>query len=310
MLHLLAILLAISCAMASRNPVVISPKNGTINAGDNIVIQWANATTGFVNIDVVSAFSEVLMVPLVIALGVPAVQMSYSWKVPEILRTAVGYQVRVWGSATPKPDDQFGLSPMFTVFNNIPKAINAFKVLSPNGDSPCLIGKPCEIKWDFPETINGPAYVHIRLFKAGSQSPLAEIAEVPAAQKSYTWQVPENASYMNEKGLYVSVSGAGTPPSGPGFSNGMGANGPVFGIASHDASGPAGQAGAQGDSNNNEFNEQAVQEVETVTHTTTTGTTTVRTSVTESNAAAGLSAAGQSSQAIWFLVVPLLVLLF
>jgi hypothetical protein len=309
MMNIIAFLLAIGCALASRNPVVLSPNNGTVAAGDTVVIRWANATTGFVNIDVESTFSEVLRSPLIIALGVPATQKSFSWKVPDILRTAVGYQVRVWGSAPPKAGDKFGVSPMFTVFNNIPKAINAFKVLSPNGEQPCEVGKPCEIKWDFPDTINGPAYVHIRLFKAGHQSPLADIAEVPAAQKSYTWQVPENAPYMHEKGLYVSVSGAGTPPSGPGFSNEMGGNGQAFGFASPDA---AGQPGAQGNNSNNsnEFNEQAVQDIDTVTVTATTGTTTVRTTVTENNAAAAFSAAGSSIQAVWFLLVPLLVLLF
>lgn len=224
---------------------------------------------------------------------------------PHVLLTAVGYKVRVWGSAPPRPGEQQGVSEMFTVFNNIPKAINAFKVLTPNGEQPCRAGKSCQISWNFPDTIEGPDYVHIRLFEAGNSKPLAHIADVPASMKSYSWDVPADAPFMDKKGLYVSVSGEGTPISGPGFSNPMGGNGPVFGIVARDDSAQA-QAGLK----EGEFKEQEVQDVETDTVTVTTGTTTIKTTVTESNAAAGMASSSATSQAFWFLVIPLLVLLF
>lgn len=308
MISLFALLLAVGCALA-RNPVVISPRNATLNAGDTIIIEWGKANTGFVNIDLVGLVLG--QQPLLIAHGVPATQQSYSWKVPEVLRTAVGYQVRVWGTSPPAPGETEGISELFTVFNNIPKAINAFKVLSPSKEQPCIAGKKCMISWDFPQDGKEPAFVHINLFQAGNQNPLVHIGDAAAADKSFVWEVPANAAYMEKKGLYVSVSGAGTPVNGPAFSNEMGANSYSweFGNAAPVA-GAFGQAGVQEAGDNNQFKAQEVEDVETQTITVTTGTTTIKTTVTESNAAAGMASSSSFSQAFWFLVVPLLVLLF
>lgn len=298
-------LLFAAAALCSRNPKIVTPKNSTYSAGDEILIQWSDATTGFVNIDLVNDFSEVLTAPVVVALGVPASQKSYSWKVPPYLKTAVGYRVRVWGSSAPQAGESLGSSSLFTIFNNIPQAINAFKVLSPSGEEPCVFGKPCTIKWDLPDTINGPAFVHINLFEAGNPNVLQEIAHVPTAQKSFVWNVPADGSLLNKK-LYVSVSGAGTPPAGPGFSNEMGANGQSFAVLSESPA-VAGQGSAAAAADG-QFNEQAVLDTETVTVTTTTGTTTIFSTVTD-NGAAAIRAATSASYAV-LVVIPLLALLF
>lgn len=307
MMLITAFLMAAS-ALAMRNPVVKNVSNSTYSAGQEVTIEWSNASTGFINIDLVNQFAEVLGAPIPVALGVPAAQGKYVWKVPESLRTAVGYKLRVWGQSPPKPEDSLGQSPMFTVFNNVPQAINQFKVLSPSAKEVCAVGKPCKISWDYPDTINGPAYVHIRLFKAGNPNPLYEIDNVPAAQKSYTWDVPNDGKLLNE-GLYVSVSGAGTPPQGPGFANDMGANGLPFAIAKELPAAP--QLGAQGSNQEQSFEEQAITDTLTSTVTVTTGTTTVLSTVTESNAAvARLPSTGSLASYAVLMVVPALVMLF
>lgn len=299
-----AALAAIATANSGRNPVVLSIKNGTYSAGEEIIIKWANATTGFLNIDLVNEFSEVLKDPVTIALGVPASDNQYAWKVPDFLRTAVGYKIRVWGQAPPNPLEKsnLGSSASFTIFNNVPQAVNTFKVLTPNSKQVCAVGQPCQITWDYPQTINGPAYVHIQLFKAGNPNPVFKIDDVPAELKAYTWNVPNDPALINE-GLYVSVSGAGTPPAGPGFSNEMGANGQPFAIAAELPPANNAQQGSQ----KGDFEEQAINETITETSTVITGTTTVFSTVSTDSGA--VAVASRSSLAA-VLIVPLLVLLF
>jgi len=170
------------------------------------------------------------------------------------------------------------------------------------------------ITWDYPDTINGPADVHLRLFEAGNPNPLVHIGDARASEKSFLWNVPDKAPYLEKNGLYVSVSGAGTPAIGPGFGNRMGANSGPFNLAAAAGTADAGAFGQAGagvpQEDNNEFKQQQVEDIETDTVTVTTNTVTIKTTITESNAAAGMASSGSSSHAFWFLVLPLLVLLF
>jgi hypothetical protein len=211
-----------------RNPVVISPKNGTYNAGDSVEIKWANATTGFVNIQLVNDFPEVLQSAYTIALGVPAVDGKYTWKVPSSLRTAAGYKIIVWGV---KPSDNLeksGQTNSFTIINNVPNAVNTFKVLTPNSEKQCAVGAPCVITWDYPDHFEQrPAYVHVRLFKGESLVPAMYIAQVPADQKTFTWNVPNDKTLLGPD-MYISVSSDASPAAGPGLGDNMGGNGQTF----------------------------------------------------------------------------------
>jgi hypothetical protein len=211
-----------------KNPVIIAPTNGTYNAGDSVEIRWVNATTGFVNIQLVNDFSEVLSSPFTIALGVPAADGRYVWKVPSSLRTAAGYKVIIWGI---KPSDNLeksGQTASFTIINNIPNAVNTFKVLTPNADKQCAVGAPCVITWDYPQHLDPrPAYVHVRIFKGDSLVPSMYIAQVPADQKTYTWNVPNDKGLLGPD-MYVSVSADASPAAGPGLGDNMGGNGQTF----------------------------------------------------------------------------------
>lgn len=211
-----------------KNPVVVAPQNGTYNAGDIVEIKWKDATTGFVNIQLVNDFTEVLNNPLTIALGVPAGEGKYSWKVPASLRTATGYHVIVWGVKPSAGQEKSGQTSTFTIVNNIPQAVNTFKVLSPNADKRCAVNAPCVITWDFPEHMDQrPAYVHVRMFKGDSQTPALYIAQVPADQKTYTWNVPNEKGLLAED-MYISVSSESSPPAGPGLGDNNGGNGQIF----------------------------------------------------------------------------------
>ena len=143
------------------------------------------------------------------------------------------------------------------------------------------------------------------MFEAGNPVPLYDIADVPALQKSYVWNVPNDPALAKGR-LYVSVSGAGTPPAGPGFSNEMGGNGQPFEIAKDLPQHGAGHFGQQAEG---EFKEQVVSETGTVTVSEVTGTTTVMVTVTDNAAGAVLRSREAASYAA-LMVVPLLVLLF
>lgn len=211
-----------------RNPVVIAPKNGTYNAGDSVEIKWANATTGFVNIQLVNDFAEVLQAPYTIALGVPAIDGKYIWKVPSSLRTAAGYKVIVWGVKPSNDLEKSGQTNSFTIINNVPNAVNTFKVLTPNSEKQCAVGAPCIITWDYPDHFEQrPAYVHVRLFKGDSLVPAMYIAQVPADQKTFTWNVPNDKTLLGPD-MYISVSSDGSPAAGPGLGDNMGGNGQTF----------------------------------------------------------------------------------
>lgn len=211
------------------NPVVVAPLNGTYMAGSEMTIEWANATTGFVNIQLVNDFNEVLSNPITVALGVPAADNKYVWKIPPTIRSAAGYRVAVWGVAPSTNLEKTGNTQSFTIVNNLKEAVTTFKVLTPNAQQPCATNAPCVITWDFPSHMDDrPAEVHIRLFKGSSLKPAFTIAHnVPADQKTYTWNVPNDAALLGQD-MYVSVNAEAAPPAGPGLGDNMGGNGNVF----------------------------------------------------------------------------------
>lgn len=219
---------AFSARNAVRNPVVLAPIEGTFNAGDSVEIKWTNATTGFVNIQLVNESPDVLSAPFTIALGVPAVAGKYLWKVPSSLKSASHYRIIVWGISPGSALEKNALNGGFTIVNNIPNAVNTFRVLTPNANKQCAVGGPCAITWDFPDFAdNRPAYVHIRLFKGDNTAPSLYIAHVPADQKTYTWNVPDDKSLLGPD-VYISVSAEGNPAAGPGVGDDMGGNGEKF----------------------------------------------------------------------------------
>jgi hypothetical protein len=212
----------------NENPVVQSPKNMTYNAGMKIPITWKEATTGHVNIDLVNMYRNVLDTPYSIAFGVPAAEGKYMWEVPADLKTAVGYQVRVWGSFQPKSIDSYGNSALFTVFNDLPQAVNNFKVTSPSKANPCRIDGPCKITWDFPKTINPPADVDVVLYKIGDPLPVAKLATVKASDKEYVWNVPADMNLLELGPVFISVDGSGVAHEAPKMASNMGANSEAF----------------------------------------------------------------------------------
>lgn len=227
----LAASLAFAAAVAATNPKVVSPGNMTYTAGDMMEIKWDGSTTGYVNIDLVDAFPDVLQFPMVIAQGVSGEAGKYSWKIPSNLKTASGYCVRVWGSEQPRPGSAEGLSSSFTLINDIPNAVNTFVVTSPSKGCPCAIGTTCKISWDFPSNSQYPAMVDLAVYKVGNPAPYMEIATVDSSLKSYSWAVPNDPILMSGD-VYISVSGQGVPLAGPGMSNNMGGNSPAFAVQS------------------------------------------------------------------------------
>lgn len=223
----------IPLSMASLpNPIVTNPKNMTYSAGTTISIQWHDASTGFVNIDLVNPFNGVLpSQPWPIAAGVPGNQNSFDWVIPSALKTAVGYRIRVWGSTQPQIHDApRGVSEAFTIYNNIPCAVTGFTILTPSHDHPCAINHPCRITWDFPTNSNNyPADVNIALYRVGQPQALVNIATVSSSKKEYTWQVPNDSSLLDAGNVVISVwGGSGVPPLGPKQSTNEGANSGAF----------------------------------------------------------------------------------
>lgn len=223
-----AILFAVAAYAA--NPQVLAPNNMTYSAGDSVEIKWADAQTGYINIDLVDSSPEVLQYPLNIASGVPASAGKYSWKIPPQLKTASGYKIRVWGSQPPAGESDKGISSSFTIMNALPNAVNNFAVATPSKEKPCVINTPCKITWDYPLGSNYPAQVDIALYRVGNPSPLMHIATVDSDLKSYTWNVPAEAGAIGSD-VYISVSGQGQPLIGPGMGNDMGGNSRAFVVA-------------------------------------------------------------------------------
>jgi hypothetical protein len=237
---LAAALLAASAAYARgpsklTNPVVLAPKNGTYKAGEEMEIVWANATTGFVNIQVDNDYPEVLGGNrYTVALGVPASLNRFVWKIPRDLRSAAGYHMNVWGVAPPSDLEKAGNTEGFTILNQLKDSVTTFKVLTPNAKQPCATNAPCVITWDYPKHMEGerPAEVHLRLFQGHNLKPSLVIAtNIPADQKTYTWNVPNDASLLS-KDMYISVNAEAVPPAGPGLGDNMGGNGQVFNLDS------------------------------------------------------------------------------
>lgn len=215
----------------NENPSVNSPKNMTYNAGMKIPITWSKATTGFVNIDLTNIYRNVLEQPYSIAVGVPAESGKFDWEIPADLKTAVGYQVRVWGAYQPKIIDNTGNSALFTIFNDIPGAVNNFIVTSPKKGNPCRVGEACEITWDYPKTINGPKDVDIVLYQVGNPVPLQKLATVSAADKKFVWEVPADSQLLKTGNVFISVDGSGVPHEAPKMASNMGANSEAFAIS-------------------------------------------------------------------------------
>jgi len=225
-----ASILFAAAALAS-NPKVLSPNNMTYSAGDVVEIRWEVDTglTGFLNIDLVDVYSDVLQFPMTIASGVPSEAGKYSWKVPSELKTAAGYNVRVWGTQPPNTDGgaKNGISSSFTILNALPNAVTTFTVVTPSKDKPCLAGTTCYITWDYPRDSMHPAAVDIALYRVGNPTPMMHIATVESSLKSYSWHVPEDAHAMGGD-VYISVSGQGMPIAGPAMGNEMGGNSRAF----------------------------------------------------------------------------------
>lgn len=216
-----------AAAVGAMNPKVSNPQNMTYQAGSKVDIHWESAETGFVNIDLVDADSNVLQFPLAIASGVNAEAGKFTWEVPATLKSANGYQIRVWGSHQPTAQAGEGVSQMFTILNTLPNAVTAFTVVTPNKDKPCAAGTTCRITWDFPPTANYPAFVHINLYKVGQTEPITQIATVESSFKIFDWVIPQNFAEMGSD-LYISVSGEGMPQVGPTMANSMGGNSHAF----------------------------------------------------------------------------------
>jgi len=225
---LISLLLTIASA---KNPSVLSPKGMTYNAGDVVEIQWSkDCDTGSVNIDLVDTSKKIITYPIVIASGVSTESGKYSWKVPSELKSASGYQIRVWGTHQPAVNESEGVSQKFTVLNTLPNAINTFTVISPSKNSPCVAGKLCSIAWNYPEAGMYPAMVDIAIYRVGSVEPIMNIATVSSSLKCYNWAVPNDANLLSND-VYVSVSGQGQPVVGPSQSNNMGGNSEAFHVA-------------------------------------------------------------------------------
>ncbi len=215
----------------NENPSVASPKNMTYNAGMKIPITWKDSSTGYVNIDLINMYRNVLEQPYNIAVGVPAKEGKFEWTIPADLKTAVGYQIRVWGAYQPKSVDSFGNSAMFTIFNDIPNAVNNFIVTSPNKASPCRIGEACKITWDYPTTINAPLDVDVVLYAVGNPVPLQKLATVRASDKQFTWDVPADSTLLKAGNVFISVDGSGIPHEAPKMASNMGANTEAFQVS-------------------------------------------------------------------------------
>lgn len=215
---------------ADPNPIVSAPLSLSYNAGDKMLIEWDKASTGTVNVDLVSDKSDVLPYPMTIASGLLAENGKFEWTIPNTLKSANGYRVRVWGTHQPSANDEEGQSKSFKLLNTDPAAVNTFTVTSPNNNTPCNVGSDCQITWDFNTNSVYPAMVDIGLYRVGSAFPIEHIATVDSSSKSFTWKVPANSQLLTED-MYISVSGQGIPLAGPGMSNDMGGNSKSFRFA-------------------------------------------------------------------------------
>jgi len=225
----LPVLLAIFSAFVfGENPSVLSPVQMTYTAGKPMEVAWQGGNTGFVNIDIVQEDSSILAFPMMIA-SVPRDAGKYTFTVPESLKSAGKYHVRVWGDEHPRSGSSC-ISAPFTVLNVAPQAISSFTVTSPSKSNPCVADKVCKINWDFPANAMHPAMVDISLYRVGNPYAIEHIGTVDSSLKSYNWVVPHDSA-IRSGDVYVSVSGQGQPVVGPGQSNDMGGNSQAFIVA-------------------------------------------------------------------------------
>jgi hypothetical protein len=160
--------------------------------------------------------------------SVPNAAGKYNWDIPTNLKNASSCQIRVWGDHQPTCVSD-GMSPQFSIVNDIPNAVTQFVVLSTSSQQPCEAGKKCAITWDYNPHAVYPASVSIDLYQVGSKAPVQHIATVSSRLKQYEWNVPKDAA-LTKGQFYISVNGQGVPLPGPGQGNDMGANSAAFAI--------------------------------------------------------------------------------
>lgn len=195
---------------------------GTLAAGQQVPIKWSNAETGYVNIQLANADSNIINYPIDLA-TVKAGPGEFMWTVPDNMKSASDYKILVWGSVAPSFDSKNDVSPAFTILNTNVHAVNTF-VTHSNTD--CHPGKTCKISWDYPDMGMYPSMVDVYACKVGDDKCDNFLGTVMTNQKSMDWDVPANTPVGSE--FYFIATGGGLPVLGEGFSNDMGANSPAF----------------------------------------------------------------------------------
>jgi len=217
-----------SAFVFAKNPNVRSPGPMTYTAGKPMEVAWDDGDTGYVNIDLVQDDPSILAFPMMIA-SVPREAGKYSFTLPESLKSAGKYHIRVWGDQQPQSGSSC-ISAPFTVLNVAPEAINSFTVTSPNKSNPCVADKVCKIAWDYPPNGMHPAMVDVSLYRVGNPYAIEHIGTFDSSVKSANWVVPHDSS-IRQSDVYISVSGKGQPDVGPQQTTDMGGNSQAFIIA-------------------------------------------------------------------------------
>lgn len=189
------------------NPTVLIPKSacdGKISAGQKIPITWAGAETSHLNIDLVNKDHPYLLEgPFSIALGVSAEAGEFIWQVPEGLPTGEGFQFRVWGAEVPAPNSDLGISPKFTIVNDV-------LVKAP---SSCQADRPCKVTWEVPANKEKQdAKVDLNLYRVGETKPLAKLATVNAADREFIWSVPADQRLEEAGPVYIAADAPNANP--------------------------------------------------------------------------------------------------
>ncbi len=224
-------ILALAAIVKAANPTVeVLHADHAFKPGEVVEIQWGDAVTGTLNIDIVDSNYKVLSYPITIASGIAAASHKYEWTVPTNLKTGESYAIRVWGAYQPGVQPGAGVSQNIQIDNSESATFAAFTVTKPSEESPCYVGEDCEISWDYPEHSNYPADVDVSLFKVGTPYPALFLGTVSSASKSFLWKdVPADKNIMDGS-VFIAVSGQGVPVAMPGASDDMGGNSAAFTI--------------------------------------------------------------------------------
>lgn len=231
MLFKTLVILALAAIVKAANPSVeVLGADQAFKPGDKVEIQWGDAVTGTLNIDIVDSNYKVLSYPITIAAGINAASHKYEWTVPTNLKTSESYAIRVWGAYQPGVQPGAGVSQNIQIDNSESATFAAFTVTSPSEENPCYVGEDCEIAWSYPEHSNYPSDVDVSVFKVGMPYPALFLGTISSGSKSFTWKdVPADKNLMDGP-VFIAVSGQGVPVAVPGASDDMGGNSAAFTI--------------------------------------------------------------------------------